>query len=640
MSTDFGFSGNGLLELSVGKYLVQVEHASAVILDCLHNMNASLVRANTVPLVKFLRQSWPHTPIIFAEGVPYGLSWQPSSGSRQSQLARREQFREAYANLTKAGVRGLHYVTGDQLFANVPAGIPFQPTEAGTHPTDLGMASMAKFWIDYLPNIIALNATSQHARSSSPPTAARRVVTSGPPFRAPPPPPTKSPSPPPPPPPLHTSRTATQSRMSGEEHPAQWANSSNGIHAFLTFDSHAAPTSISTYGKQIDFVWGATASHVPLWRAANPRAILSKYIPFTRDPAPSPSSKDHLEWWRAHHPDLVLYRCDRQTPAWECFAGEGCRHTNVPLDLTRAGTLAYQMSAAVLPAKRAGYTAIALDNFGLRNTWKACGSFSGPNGSWAQLYDIDDPSSDPQYALDVVDWTRRASSAIHAAGLLVLPNWSDMRLEDANVRAVLNATDGVLAEAGFTEWNPVPNTSSFRSPPPLTNPSRFEAQVRYVRSLQRHGKAYFAINEWGAGPDYGLNPSRVPYNVTGDANRPLRQFIVASFMMVNGGACGIFLSCIQCYGGQGGGLGNLSIWPEYAAPVGHPLNEPVKNETTGVWSRMYSSGLALVNPTAVSHHVWLPTSGAQWRDIYGGGVLKSPTVLLAPASALVLLGAK
>ena len=45
---NFGFSGNGLLETSVGAFLVQI-NASAIILDCLHNMNYSNVRTDTDP---------------------------------------------------------------------------------------------------------------------------------------------------------------------------------------------------------------------------------------------------------------------------------------------------------------------------------------------------------------------------------------------------------------------------------------------------------------------------------------------------------------------------------------------------------------------------------------------------------------
>ena len=100
-----------------------------------------------------------------------------------------------------------------------------------------------------------------------------------------------------------------------------------------------------------------------------------------------------------------------------------------------------------------------------------------------------------------------------------------------------------------------------------------------------------------AGPIYHLNSAQVPYSVQGDAHRAVRQFVVAAYMMVNGVSAAIELTCVGCYAGRGGGLGNLSLWPDYQAPVGHPLEEPSKDNRTGVWSRRYSTGLALVNPT-------------------------------------------
>ena len=183
--------------------------------------------------------------------------------------------------------------------------------------------------------------------------------------------------------------TATRSSLLPSS--ASWINSSVGIHSFLTFDSKTTVENIQHYAQKIDYVWGASITNIQHWRSSpNPNVVLSYYMPFSRDPTPHPTGTPptSLPWWRKHHPELILYRCDRKTPAWECFAGEGCSHVSVPLDLTNPDTLKYQMQVGVIPASKAGYNAVALDNYGLSNTWSACGSYKGKNGGWVQLYNV------------------------------------------------------------------------------------------------------------------------------------------------------------------------------------------------------------------------------------------------------------
>ncbi len=64
----FLFPQKGLMSLAVAKYLVQIP-ASVYLIDCLPNMQAVNVTANTAPLVHFIRQARPDTPIVLSEGV-------------------------------------------------------------------------------------------------------------------------------------------------------------------------------------------------------------------------------------------------------------------------------------------------------------------------------------------------------------------------------------------------------------------------------------------------------------------------------------------------------------------------------------------------------------------------------------------
>ena len=62
----------------------------------------------------------------------------------------------------------------------------------------------------------------------------------------------------------------------------------------------------------------------------------------------------------------------------------------------------------------------------------------------------------------------RGRHGLHTASAEEFNAWAWPHL-GATLR-VTNLTDGILAEGGFTSWNPVPNTSSARSPPLQTSP--------------------------------------------------------------------------------------------------------------------------------------------------------------------------
>jgi len=173
-----------------------------------------------------------------------------------------------------------------------------------------------------------------------------------------------------------------------------WPDTSEGIHAFLVGDDYAPPSAIEEYADRLSFVLRAT--QMPAWRASNHADILlARYMPYTRDPAPScqPQPCDMLPWWQRHHPELVLYRCDRKTPALECWPGGiPCTRLSIPLDLTLNGTLAWQMAAAVLPAKAAGQRVIELDNYNLCEP-TACTPFRGFDESVLPRVSSDEPGA-------------------------------------------------------------------------------------------------------------------------------------------------------------------------------------------------------------------------------------------------------
>ena len=148
---NFGFSGNGVMEISVAQFLRKIDNVDAFVIDCLPNMNASMVQERTVPLVKYIRETYPDIPIVLAEGTSYGEAWiSPNVANLQED--RRKKLHTAYELLRYQGDTNLHYVYGDNLLHINTDYV--NPTVAGTHPTDLGMYDMADYYKKFLPTII------------------------------------------------------------------------------------------------------------------------------------------------------------------------------------------------------------------------------------------------------------------------------------------------------------------------------------------------------------------------------------------------------------------------------------------------------------------------------------------------------
>jgi lysophospholipase L1-like esterase len=154
---NFGFSGNGMMELSVAKFLTALP-AAAFLIDCNWNMNGSLVAERVEPLVRYLRANGhPETPILLVEGTNAGASWF-NTGVNASRQALRNALRQGYADLARSD-KNLIYVEGDQFYNNAADNYT-DPTVGGTHPSDLGMAAVANVYKKLLPPILAASSTA------------------------------------------------------------------------------------------------------------------------------------------------------------------------------------------------------------------------------------------------------------------------------------------------------------------------------------------------------------------------------------------------------------------------------------------------------------------------------------------------
>jgi hypothetical protein len=141
---NFGFSGNGMMELNVSTFLSDLD-AAMFIIDCAPNMTPELISQNTEPLVRFLRSKKSSLAIVLVGPPQYGADWIDSSLNDAKRAALQAEFSKLIAD----GVTNLHMIlnTEDELYASLPL---LSPTVEGTHPTDLGHFDISQFYIRFL----------------------------------------------------------------------------------------------------------------------------------------------------------------------------------------------------------------------------------------------------------------------------------------------------------------------------------------------------------------------------------------------------------------------------------------------------------------------------------------------------------
>jgi hypothetical protein len=390
---------------------------------------------------------------------------------------------------------------------------------------------------------------------------------------------------------LQTHPTQTSGTQSGHIPGIRFIDTWNNIHLFQTFDYNISDP--VTIAKNYDFVWGAQLDKVAAFRASNPNILISYYLPFHRDRGTYPAGhvQHDLAFWKAFHPDWVLYTCDRVTPAFE-FGDP-----DIPLDFSNPAIVPWQVQTYAQPASVGGYDAIAADNVDIQNGFGACGVYR--KGQWVQLYS--GQMNDPRWRADVIKWLRQMQKALHGLrhplALIANISWGGLSSSDPSVQQAVSYVDGVLDEGGFTDFG-----SGY-----LTD-SQWLQRVQFIEKVQRQHKPYYTIDEF---PTVG---------------RAEIQWAIASYLMGKEHAASLFISTIQRYGAV--------LWyHEYDARIGSPSGPMYQAQH--VYSRDYSNGLSIVNPSATETATVVLNAGRHYTDLYGNPV--GQLVTMPPHSGMVLL---
>jgi hypothetical protein len=145
---NLGFSGNGRMEPEVGELLCELD-AAAYVIDCCPNLGPADTAARTRPLVEQLRKVWPDTPIVLVEDRRYTDAWlNTSKGERND--GNHQALKQAFDDLTKAGVKHLYYIPGDDLLGDDNEG-----AVDSSHPNDLGFVRQADAFAKVLDPLFA-----------------------------------------------------------------------------------------------------------------------------------------------------------------------------------------------------------------------------------------------------------------------------------------------------------------------------------------------------------------------------------------------------------------------------------------------------------------------------------------------------
>jgi Hypothetical glycosyl hydrolase family 15 len=381
---------------------------------------------------------------------------------------------------------------------------------------------------------------------------------------------------------------------------ARPGNNDPGIQLGLAFDYDATnPASIE---QEVSYVFGG---YFLDWNFGfyPPGPQLDGYLPFDVDPYPPTYPGHNLTDWQQMHPDWIVYRCDRVTPA--SFAGN--TNTNVPLDFGNPAVRAWQLQQAAL-LLQAGAKGIALDDFNFTNYAKRCGVYR--NGAWTWLGYPTTGGINGRFTADMMAFLMEISSQLKqefpASTIAVNMSPSISGLRDVEAAAPFIDTD--FDEAGFTGYGGK-NLSG----------SAWLQEVKAVQYLTAHGKAVDLNGIVAASSDAAVTHAEI-------------NWVLANYLLVKGKQTYtyIYAGNHTGFGSSPSGYGSFYDRRAYHVPIGYPTSPMVRYG--GVYARGYSGGMTIVNPSANESQT-VPLGGT-YTDMFGR---RYKSVNLGPTRAIVLL---
>jgi hypothetical protein len=355
----------------------------------------------------------------------------------------------------------------------------------------------------------------------------------------------------------------------------------DGISRAQIFDYNIPDPSVYD-GNEFYYIWGTSFSPD---RQPIPASKYFCVIRFTLDYT--------LDWFAENHPDWVLYKDDRTTPALYL------NDANVTFDFTNPEAREFYFSTVMMPViSQGGFPIVALDNMAVHNTPRAAGHYD-LDGNWVQLFSGE--NIDDVFGAAILDWLSYAVDRFHQEGVAVAANISTDPTHDLTQSiAAINLVDIYVDESGFTRGGDIGEY----------NDDMWANKFAMLRGVVAD-KLWVSINYVKGGELSAASPQQVNY------------------------AIGCYMLCRE----QKSMLamaraGSFEDEPKLHTNIGVPVEAPAQ-VASGAWRRAYQHGLVFVNPTS-SQTQEVDVPAGTWHDLDGQEIVGPTTLSLPPVTASVL----
>jgi hypothetical protein len=390
-----------------------------------------------------------------------------------------------------------------------------------------------------------------------------------------------------------------------------------GFHAIQMWDDfHGNFITISDaikHGVRYGAVWGSRQNTVIPWQTNNPANRPMYYTPFDTDTADGLGHP--LSWWQSHHPDWILYECDKTTIAYVPGLFE------VPLDFSNPAFSTYQAEILGSYVEANAYNGIGADIVDLTNNTGQPKSGKGGCGVWTSAHTWQQIFSgqvkDPAWAAAVAGWATSLQRQLHqfprrlALGVNTPPGAFAAPVNgkggDPSMRALFDHVDIEFNEAGFAIWGQYADSGT------LVN------DVGWMEYMQSKGKVFFVADDWN--------------QQSGPPSLHQLDYSLATYMMGKEQAAALYVGKSDMYGEE-------NFYSQYSAKIGmgcSPMyggpNDP-HYPGERIYFRKYTGAFAIANVSPRdAYRVTLPKPS--YTNIEGGTVY-SP-LRVAPNTGYVLL---